>query len=120
MKCPSLQTIIETPEFIKQATTCMDEVSKESLIGFLAKNPKAGDLIAGTGGTRKLRWTSNTHKGKRGGTRIIYYYHNSEIPIFLLTAYGKNQKENLTMSEKNNLKKVINLIVEAYRSSYHE
>lgn len=61
-----LQTIVETPEFIKRAKDCMDDQSKEEFIGFIARNPLSGDLIPGTGGARKLRWTSHTHQGKQG------------------------------------------------------
>jgi hypothetical protein len=114
MKGEILQTVVETPEFIKQAGTCMDDVSKEHFIEFIAKNPSTGDLIAGTSGARKVRWASHANKGKRGGVRIIYYYHSQSLPIFLFTAYGKNQKANISMSEKNMLGKIIKLIVQTY------
>ena len=109
-----LQTVVETPEFIKQAEYYMDEGDKKNLIDFIAKNPLAGDLIQGTGGARKMRWQVDAHKGKRGGARIIYYYHDKDIPIFLFTAYKKNQKENLNATEKAELRKIINMIVETY------
>ena len=70
-----LQTVVETTEFIKQATNCMDDKTRENFIDFIAKNPLAGDLIQGT-----------------GGARVIYYYHDEDMPIFLFTAYKKNQK----------------------------
>jgi hypothetical protein len=56
------------------------------------------------------------HEGKRGGARVIYYYysHDSDMPIFLFTAYKKNQKDNITAVEKATLKKIINLIVQNY------
>ncbi len=81
---------------------------------FIAENPLAGDLIQGTGGARKIRWQADIHKGKSGGARIIYYYHDDNIPIFLFTAYKKNQKENLTAAEKILLRKIIKLIVTEY------
>ena len=109
-----LQTVVETPEFIKQAESCMDATSIKEFIDYIAKNPLDGDLIPGTGGARKIRWASNAHQGKRGGARIIYYYHDQNMPIFLFTAYTKNQKENLTMAEKATLHKVIKLIVNTY------
>lgn len=108
------QTVVETPEFIRQAETCMDKESKKAFIDFIAKNPLAGDLIPGTGGARKVRWMRDGNQGKRGGARIIYYFHNIAMPLFLFTAYPKNEKENLTMKEKNMLQKIIKLIVETY------
>jgi hypothetical protein len=112
-----LQVVVETPEFIKQAKECMDEQSKED---FIAQNPLSGDLIPGTGGTRKIRWASEVHKGKRGGSRIIYYYYNQSTPIFLFTAYAKNQKANLSTAEKNALYKVTKMIVETYEGEDDE
>lgn len=66
-----------------------------------------GDLIPETGGARKIRWSSRGHQGKRGGARVIYYYHNQNMPIFLFTAYAKNQRANITSAEKKLLKMII-------------
>lgn len=95
-----LQTVVETPEYIKQANHCMDKESRESFINYIAQHPLDGDLIPETGGARKIRWTSNGHQGKRGGARIIYYFHNQNRPIFLFTAHAKNQRVNITSAEK--------------------
>jgi hypothetical protein len=110
-----LQTVVETPEFIKQAKECMDNETRSEFINYIARNPLAGDLLPGTGGARKIRWQSNSHAGKRGGARIIYYYHDQGIPIFLFTAYKKNQRENITASEKKILHKIIKMIVNEYK-----
>ncbi len=115
-----LQVVLETPEFIKQAGTCMDQQAKESFINYIAKNPCVGDLIPDTGSARKVRWASNMNQGKSGGARIIYFYYNQDMPIFLFTAYGKNQRANLSMNEKNSLKKIIKLIVQSYRGNNDE
>lgn len=80
MKDQTLQTVVETPEFIKQANQCMDKVSCSEFINYIAANPLAGDLVIGTGGARKIRWTANHHQGKSGGVRIIYYYHVTTFP----------------------------------------
>jgi hypothetical protein len=115
-----LQTVVETPEYIKQATNCMDNESRESFINYIAAHPLEGDLISETGGARKVRWTSNSHQGKSGGARIIYYYHNENMPIFLFTAYAKNERANLTSQEKRLLKKIIKSIVHTYGEEHHE
>lgn len=114
------QTVAEMPEYIKQANSCMDEASRESFINYIAQNPLDGDLIQETGGARKIRWTSNSHQGKRGGARIIYYYHNQNMPIFLFTAYAKNERANLTKEEKKALKTIIKSIVKIYGGTHHE
>lgn len=115
-----LQVVVETPEFLKQAMTCMDEASRKSFIDFIAANPLKGDLIVGTGGARKVRWASDAHTGKSGGVRIIYYYHNQQMPIFLFTVYGKNQKANLSQQERNLVKTIISHIVDTYGGTSHE
>jgi mRNA-degrading endonuclease RelE of RelBE toxin-antitoxin system len=114
MKRLSLQTVVEMPEFIKQAEKYMDSISHKAFIDFIAANPLQGNLIQGTGGARKIRWASNAYGGKRGGVRVIYYYYSPDIPIFLFTAYGKNVKDNLTMREKGELKSIIKLLINNY------
>jgi len=115
MKKRILQTVVETPEFIKKARDCMDDKERQNFINYIAANPSAGALIQGTGGTRKIRWQADTHKGKSGGARIIYFYHDQDIPIFLFTVYKKNTKVNLTATEKTMLRKIIKLIVAEYK-----
>ncbi len=66
----ALQVVVETPEFIKQAARCMDKISWNGFIDYIAENPEAGDIIVGTGGARKIRWTGDSNKGKRGGVRV--------------------------------------------------
>lgn len=94
-----LITVAETPLFIRQADNVWDEAEREAFVGFIARNPEAGDVIPGTGGVRKLRWaTAGT--GKRGGVRVIYFYHDAERPLYLLMVYAKARQENLTPDEK--------------------
>jgi len=110
-----LQTVLEMPEFTRQSQSCMDEGSKSSFINYIAQHPLSGTLIVGTGGIRKIRWSGNEHQGKSGGVRVIYYYYNDSLPVFLLTVYGKNKKENLSQEDKNILKMIISKIVDAYK-----
>lgn len=107
-------TIVETPEFIAQAKKVLDEEEKRDLIDYLADYPKAGDLIEGTGGARKLRW-SRKGVGKRGGSRVIYFFYNDSIPLFLLTVYAKNKKVDLSEKEKNELRSVFKGLVKNYK-----
>lgn len=109
-----LQTVIETEEFILRSKECMGEDVRYEFIDYIAENPTAGTLIAGAGGARKIRWQVNAYSGKRSGARVIYYYYNENIPIYLLTAYKKNEKLNLTEKEKKVLYGIIKSIVHAY------
>ena len=115
-----LQVVVETTEYTKQAESCMDKKSRDDFISYIAQNPLEGELISGTGGARKIRWTADSNQGKSGGSRVIYYYHNQNMPIFLFTAYGKNQKGNISDSEKNLLKTIIKSIVKIYGEVDHE
>ncbi|MGB8715676.1 MAG: type II toxin-antitoxin system RelE/ParE family toxin [Rhodanobacteraceae bacterium] len=73
---------------------------------FLANNPKAGPVIPGTGGVRKVRWAVG-NKGKSGGLRVIYYYVMAASQIRFLLVYRKGIKDTLSDREKSVLKKLI-------------
>ena len=74
-----MQTIAELPEFKKKSDRLLSKKEKLSIINYLAAHPAAGDIMQGTGGIRKLRWSAQG-KGKSGGVRVIYYYHNETMP----------------------------------------
>jgi len=106
-------TIAETGPFQKKVTGLLTADERKLLIDYLAQHPKAGDLIKGTGGVRKLRWAKQC-SGKSGGVRVIYYYYDDDIPLFLLALFGKNEKANLSKLECNELKKLTTLLVKQY------
>jgi hypothetical protein len=106
-------TVVETPFFLRKAATLLDDDERSNLVVFLGTNPEAGSVVPETGGVRKLRWAA-PGRGKRGGLGVIYHFHNEAIPLFLLTAYGKNQKANLTKAERNEFRRLIPLLVKTY------
>lgn len=76
----------------------------------LAENPEMGAVITGTGGVRKTRLKSAS-KGKSGGFRVCYYFHDMGTgEIYLLDLYAKNEQEDLAPNEKNELKAFANII----------
>lgn len=105
-----LITIIELPEYIRRAERLLDEEERNSLIYFLSTHPKAGVVMQGTGGVRKLRW-ARKGKGKSGGVRVIYFFYDEDMPLFMLTVFGKGEKENLSKAEQNELAKLVKLLV---------
>jgi hypothetical protein len=107
-------TVLETPGFLREAATVLPEAERAELISFLAVNPDAGDVMPDTGGARKLRWRA-PGRGKRGGVRVIYYYHNESLPLFLLNVFAKNEKTNLTKAERNEMKALLPRLVAGYR-----
>jgi hypothetical protein len=109
-------TVVETPFFLRKATALLDDEERSELVMFLGVNPEAGDIVPETGGVRKVRWAAQG-KGKRGGVRVIYYFHNETFPVFLLTVYAKNQKANLTKAERSEFKKLVPVLVRTYAKS---
>jgi hypothetical protein len=107
-------TVVETPFFLRKAAGVLTEGEREQLVAFVAANPEAGDVIPESGGVRKFRWAAKG-KGKSGGARVIYYFHNEALPVFLLNVYAKNQKANVTKAERNQLKALVPLLVGDYR-----
>lgn len=97
---------IETTEFTKHLSSHLDDDSYAALQAFLSERPDAGDIIRGSGGIRKIRWRSKGH-GKRGGSRVIYYWLVPEEHIYLLTLYGKGVKDDLTPEERAAWRKVV-------------
>jgi hypothetical protein len=92
-------TVAETPLFVRQAEDVWSDDEREAFVNFIAKNPQAGDLIPETGGVRKIRWAL-AGTGKRGGARVIYFYHDADRPLYLLMVYAKARQEDLTPEER--------------------
>lgn len=106
-------TVVETAAFLERAKTILNESERADLIAYLAANPEAGRLIPGTGGARKVRWAISG-KGKRGGARTVYYYHNQSIPLFVLDIHAKNERSDLSESDKRSLKRLLAQIPSQY------
>ena len=107
-------TLVEVDPFSSQIRKVLSATEFEELKWFIATNPTAGVVIPGTGGVRKLRWAAKG-KGKRGGSRIIYFFYNDMMPVWLLAAYPKNAKAKLSESEKSMMRKLIPILLERYR-----
>ena len=89
---------IETESFTKNLPWYMGDEEFSAFQQFLGKNPTVGNIIPRTGGLRKIRWLGKG-KGKRGGLRIIYYYHLANGEIMLMAIYAKNEAEDLTTDQ---------------------
>lgn len=107
-----LITVAELPEFQRTANGLLSAAEQSDLVTYLAAFPKAGDLIQGTGGIRKLRWARGG-RGKSSGARVIYYFHSERMPLYLLTVFAKNERANMTQKERNNLGKLVRILTDS-------
>jgi hypothetical protein len=115
-----LLTVVETREFQQRAATRMSDAERQEFITFIAGHLEDGVIMGGTGGVRKSRWGVGA-RGKSGGVRVIYYYHNPTMPIFLLTVFAKNERDNLSQRDKNIVQQVVTEIVNTYATQHpHE
>lgn len=107
-------TVVETPEFLNATRKLLDDAERAELVEYQAYNPAAGTVISGTGGIRKLRWGLEG-RGKRGGARVVYFFHNLEMPLFLLTAFAKNEREDLSLGDYASFQQLTKTLVNSYR-----
>lgn len=97
---------LETSIFTRQISELLSDEEFGALQWSLMANPEAGDLIPGSGGLRKIRW-GGLGRGKRGGLRVIYYWHVPGSAILLLLAYPKNAQSDLTAAQIKVLKTIV-------------
>lgn len=98
-------SFIEAPIFSKLVYDYLSEDEYAALQLTLAARPETGKVIPETGGLRKVRWSAKG-KGKRGGTRIIYFYQK-ENQIWLITIYTKNEVESIPVKTLNAIKEAL-------------
>lgn len=98
-------TVAETDVFMRYADALWTEDERLAFIVWLVQNPDAGDVIPGSGGCRKVRW-SRPGQGKRGGVRVVYFNARQEV-IWLLIVYAKSSFDNLPADFLFQLRKAI-------------
>ena len=99
-------TVAQTPVFQKHAARVWSDEELDLFVNWIALNPLAGDVIPGSGGIRKVRWSASG-RGKRGGARVIYFNVMEQGTIWLLTVYAKAKFDNLPLSLLKELKNEI-------------
>ena len=109
----TLITIAETHSFQKESQKILGESEVDKLKNFLSLNPQSGDIFPGLRGIRKIRWQVN-QKGKSGGARVIYFFYNTNIPVFLLDIYKKSEKSDLSSKEKKMLNNMVDELIDSY------
>lgn len=98
--------IIETSIFTRQVQEALSDEEYRELQTALVNRPNAGVVIVGSGGLRKFRWAMKG-KGKRGGSRVIYYWAATSEQLLMLLIYSKSEREDLTREQLKILKKIV-------------
>ena len=102
----SMYTVAETDVFVRYASAVWSADEREDFVTWIANNPLSGDVIPGTGGLRKVRYTRQG-MGKRGGVRVVYYNILDDGEIWLLIVYSKSKFDNLPVTFLNQLKSAV-------------
>lgn len=106
-----LQTVVELPEFLRGAKAVMTEDERTALVDFVAANPEGGVSLGG--GLRKMRF-ARPGSGKSGGYRTVYVFGGTHMPIFLVTVFAKNEKDNLGRKEQAELVDLSKALIARY------
>ncbi len=97
---------IETPIFTRAIVELVDDEQYGSLQLALLQRPDLGRVIRGSGGIRKMRW-SLPGRGKRGGIRVLYFWHQPTETFYMLYAFPKNVQEDLTPKQLRALARLV-------------
>ena len=98
--------ILETHAFTTAILELLSDEEYRLLQQALVARPDAGRLMRGSGGLRKIRWAAKG-RGKRGGVRVIYYWHVPGDRLLMLLAYAKSERDDLTPRQRVMLRKII-------------
>ena len=111
-----LHSVVETPAYLRDADDAnLTAEERIRIVNLLAAFPTAGADIPHTGGARKIRFPGRG-KGKSGGYRVISFYTGPDLPVFLLNVFAKGDKIDLTMTERNELRRELAGLAEDYRN----
>ena len=108
-------SVVELAGYRRRAHELLSAGEQDAVIDLVAYEPNCGDVIPGTGGLRKVR-IGRGGSGKRGGARVVYYFHDADMPI-CLALYAKNEKGDLSPREKKEFAVLVREIVRQWRSS---
>ena len=98
--------IFSTRTYERAIRKLLGEDARREMEASIVAAPDAAPVIRGTGGIRKLRWSA-AGRGKRGGIRTVYFYHAGPGAIYLLTAYAKADREDLTPVDTRALSRLV-------------
>jgi hypothetical protein len=107
-----VQTVVETPTYLAMANKFFSEDERADIVALVSADPECGDVMRERADSE--RSGSRGGMGKGGGARVVYIWRNERFLVFLITVFPKNEKENLSMAERNALRKRADSIFETY------
>lgn len=109
-----MHTVVETPRYQADADRLFTADERDAIIYLVANEPRCGVVVPGGSSIRKVR-VGFGGRGKRGGARVLYIFGGNDLPVFLLAAFAKNEKDDLTRSEQVALAKAVSTMLTRYR-----
>ena len=108
--------IFATKTYERAIRKLLSDDSRREMEAAIVADPATAPVMPGTGGIRKLRW-AGSGRGKRGGIRTIYFHHAGPEAIYMLTAYAKAARDDLSPSDKRALARLVAAIKEAEKAT---
>jgi hypothetical protein len=112
-------TVVETPAYLSKAERIMSEVERAAVLDTISRNPLTGVLIKGSGGLRKMRFGLEG-RGKRGGGRVVYWFHSFRYPAVLLWAFAKNEASDMSASQRERVKAVADTLLAEFGARHEK
>ncbi len=110
----AMHTVIETPRYQADADRLFTEGEREAIVDIVSSDPRCGVVVPGGGGVRKIR-VGFGGRGKRGGARVIFVFGGDDIPVFLLSVFAKNEKDDLAPAERAKMARAVADMLANYR-----
>lgn len=107
--------IFATRTYERAIRKLIPATARKEMEAAIVADPSGAPVIPGTGGIRKLRW-AGSGRGKRGGIRTVYFYHRGPEAIYMLTAYAKADRDDLTRDDRKTLSRLVAVIKKEERS----
>ena len=106
-------TVAEVPAFYLAADGVFSADEREALTDFLAFNPLAGEVVPETDGVRRIKWPAAS-QGRRSGARVIYFFRDLNMPVYLLALYKKGERLVLSEKDKREIRRLVGELVGVY------
>jgi len=106
---PAYVEFVHLPSYVHSVKGALGDNEQRELEMTICRNPRAGAVISGTGGLRKLRLRF-AGRGKSGGARVVYFYRAPAGRVYLVLFYPKNVQAELTSTQRKHMWRLTNIL----------